>query len=1095
MTHKELSVQAAELRRAVGSTELCTPAVVDTLREYLLPIAKSSNPVQAPKGASRRPKTSAPASGAPRGSRVRTKEKAEIPILHDGDRKTAQSSPHERFQLATEVVNVTLKALTEVIKRRTNPGLAQSKKPHKLSHTDSTELEPVVREALHQICPNQIKPRRRRRSSCISTLECQCGLLTQADCACVAFAALEELQAQKILGIELPPLQLETGLAALIGKLITLGFVNMATKELRIQKQRLVGHVLTVSDKGKLMSSINSESIQNKSTAGQECLASLLRFPSNVAKGPLLALVITMQLQVLRAIAAAKQPQMTEVVLEQIRMSKAQSPVNLILRQVTGDVPDSRSMAARQLESLAQTLFSLCSSVSSVEDEIATNPKKSVSPQIALQIQQLSFEIRSESWRLSNHNGDARKELYEPLLRCVGSFCRRSNLPAHEKYKAVRACFQSLRACFVSHESEACGRPLLNLYEILANLAQEDLAYEEAIYWIQQSLELPDKGIISPSRTCILCCRVATMRIRLAQKKVDIEAVTLALKNATAVLEGDISGDSNDLDDLVTATNNLRRAVFTVFVEHCNQANTGKTTLSMELADQFLKFVVLAVRFLSWYATKDLNPSLREKPTLRQTQTHNIVKRALYASTESLALIAKFVVADVKRWQRLENGLQECTRLVLTLEHGLMAEESDIHESGSRRQPMVLISNAFWCRFLYLRNVGEDVQDMLRFARISIDLIKCRTFTERNAGDLNVKLQKLALYHYNLLDFHEASTLYDEALRAEISIGCLQRAAEHAVTQPLQELLKQEKSPTSWSQLLRARLKATLKDGNDSAEAKLIFDDERLPIPERGLLLEQQLASLISIVGQNGLSAQSRGAFQHLVTLLLLIFNQETYPIRRLRVRVCILRALSSHSSLLEDGTLLQLLDEQHKVVSLDSASADAGLQCFGPHLRACWDIAVQIRRKEPNMDAIGSSLTVWSHMLSACKDEASLKLHIDDLGDWTLQLQSLAEFLDMHGLELLHASVLELLAKIYGITTTSSASALVSTNSQLGLQYTRLGYTSKAGTVLVKAQRYLETPELPASEVIHWHLVFAKYAMSIGSLARRLVIPYSTVG
>ena len=1094
MTHKELPVQAAQLQRAVGSTESCTPAVVDTLRAYLLPGANTPNPVQASKGASRRPKIPAPASGAPNGSHVRTSDKADVPILHDGNRKTAQPSPHERFQLATEVVNVTLRALTEAVKKQTNPGLAQPKKIHKLPYTEDTEPEPDVREALHQICPNQAKPPRRRRSSCTMTVDCQSGLLAQADCTCVAFAVLREMEAQKSPGIELPPLQLETGVAALIGKLITLGFVDMAMKELRIQKHRLVSLMPSASNKGQLLSSANSESVLVKSTAGQECLASLLRFPSTIVKGPLLALVITTQLQVLKAIAAVKQPPVTEMVFEQIQMSKPQSPGKLILRQVTGDVPQFKATAARQLESLTQTIFSLCPSVSSVEDEVAANPKKSVSPQIALKIQQLAFEIRSESWRLTYHKGDAKKELYEPLLRCIGSFCRRSNLPTHEKYEVAKTCFQSLQASFVSYESEVCGRPLLNLYEILANLAQEGMIYEEAIYWMQKSLEFPDKGIVSCSQTFTLSCRIATMQIRLAQKKLDMEAVILALKHPIAGLEGAISGDSDDLDELVTAINNLRRVVFSALVEHCNQANTGKTTLSVELACHFLDFVLLAIRFLSRYATKDLKSGLSEKLALRQAQTHSIVKRVLYATIESLASISKLVVSEFKCWQQLENGLQECTRLLLTLEDDPVAQKSATHELGSGRQPIVLLSNAYWSRFLYLRHIGEDAGNMLRLARISINLIKYRTLTEQNAGDLVTKLQKLALCHYNLLEFHEASNLYDEALRAEIGRGCLQSTAEYAATQSLQEILKQDTLAVSWSQLSRMRLKASLRNGNDSVKAKFIFDDESLLILERGILLEQQLASLISIVDQNGLSAHSRAAFQRLTALLLSMYNQETYPIRCLRVRLCVLRALSSHPGLLEDSCLLQLLDEQYVPVPLHSTTPDVGLEHFGPHLQECLNIVIEMRRREPNVEAIGSSLTVWSRILFTCNDRASLKLHIDDLSDWTLQLQSLADFLDMHGIEILHASVLELLIKIHGIITPSLVSALASTNSQLGLQYARLGYTSKAGMILIKAQRYLENPEFHASEVIHWHLAFAEYAMSIGSLARRLVLLYSAI-
>ncbi len=85
----------------------------------------------------------------------------------------------------------------------------------------------------------------------------------------MALAYLRTPAAEKVAGKDLPPLQVESGMLALIGKMLALGLESQAVRELRALKRRLethMGYKVAEKDKETLATLLKFNSIDNKTS-------------------------------------------------------------------------------------------------------------------------------------------------------------------------------------------------------------------------------------------------------------------------------------------------------------------------------------------------------------------------------------------------------------------------------------------------------------------------------------------------------------------------------------------------------------------------------------------------------------------------------------------------------------------------------------------------------------------------------------------------------------------------------------------------------------------------------------------------------------
>jgi separase len=287
----------------------------------------------------------------------------------------------ERYKLATDVVNVSLKVLNDATKTSTSS-------------------------------PSQSPTTKKPASS---------GLTTVAECARVAFA---HLRAARPANDE--SLQLETGMLALSSKLVALGMDILAMKELRILKTCIHRR---------------SEGVSPVPSADKETLATLLHLECNTSDVKVLSLAVSYHMNVLRLVVNSGRPATIEASLPHLLPDNPVSAAALVLRSVESS--EDRTKAAKQLDTLSKLVLSMCPSPSSSADR-TSDPKTQTPPHVALRLETTALLIQTKWWPLAAHKANLQKEIYEPLVRYVDAYRRRAEDPGPQTYKLAIDCVSTL---------------------------------------------------------------------------------------------------------------------------------------------------------------------------------------------------------------------------------------------------------------------------------------------------------------------------------------------------------------------------------------------------------------------------------------------------------------------------------------------------------------------------------------------------------------------------------------------------------------------------------------------------------------------------
>lgn len=1077
MTKKDLPARAANIQRAVASTTTCTPATVESLRSFLLPTEK---PVaQSKKQPANLPapklKASSIRTGGTAGARARKQPAVGILEVSDEADIQAQAQAHDRIALATEVVNVTLRALSEAIK---NPPV--QKKRTSLRRTSSNASfnnaqESRTQTPLQSLPVNRLtttpgeKGHLRRSSSTISVEGRLKGLRAQAECSRIAFATLRSVQNQKDSPI-IPYLQLESGMSALIGRLITLGFDEIALKELRILKKRLevsIGSSVSQNGSKTTLHPARQDAIEPKS----EPLVDILKFSNSNVEGPLLALVITTQLQTIKILALKQEPSMIHGALQHLRLKVMHSPANMIQRQIHPDSPGSRDKAIHQLESLAQSLIALCPRHSSAEDCRLSKSSNTLPPHVAFELQLLAFQVRLVWWKISGHRIDLTVEIIEPFNQCLATFRRRSEMDEQERYEVAVGAFK-IMADYCHTVPRFREEMLLAVYKNLADVAYESSQYAEASQWVKKARKCAKESEVSQILVCNLDCKLANLLIRGMDSR-SSDGLKESLQAAASSLAGKLLGEPVELDELLIIVASLRRSAFSLIQR---QHKTDATESPSRVVDTCSQIVLLCVKFLIRYIGNDSSRQENDKNIARYEQRRGLAARISYPMIDSVAAMASLsarAVAD--EWATLDRGLQDCLALALINRDAFVEDKNASGVAKRAVSPFVSISNAYWYRYQYLKQVKTDPTRLRDCLRTSIDILKNGSACDRLAGSLPTKLEKYAQLSESVRDYQKATETYEEAIHAHIADGLLAMAADAAATRSMPIALECSIELALLSQSLINYTRVALKAANQGCSVRVFVDEGRLRDSERGVLLEQQLIALSYLIQDQGVTATTSQNFTSLAQNLLGIFTKEVYPVRRFRVIVRLLAVSIANPDVLDDASRAQALQELPAISG--KPHMDTNLLQFLPHLTACREVLVSLTNGTLDVEKTESAMANWSKMLHDHPDWNALQTQVYDVSDWLLQLELLADYLEMQGLGLTRISVLHILVLVHEASPSKQGSSLVSKLSELSLQYSRVGYSGAAGVVLLKAEKYLTTPNVPVETALRYHLAQAEVA------------------
>lgn len=516
-------------------------------------------------------------------------------------------TPKAKSGLATEVVNITLKALTDASKVKSKVSTssvpsapATPRTTRRTSSISSKPLQPRQENATPaKSSPKKAKASRRPAAPpCTgSVTEDSVYVVATAECARLAFSYLRSVKTQVIGVKDLPRFQLEAGMLALAARLVALGLDVLAVKELRVVKRRL--------QPGAKSSAVAKNS---RLTAPHKCiaeseketLASLLQLDPGVAESPeVLALAVTHQQLVLRLIATSRKPNVIEAALEYLSLDTANCPADLIKRQAT--LSGNTSKAAKQLEGLSKSLLGLCPSASAGADQIALDGSVYPCPTIVFELQILALRIRQQWWNLAGHKADHEKELAEPFSKCLASFVRRSSVQPLDagRYDLGQRSHDQLGLRSLSYSSDTQCSILRTLAALAEQCALNVEAYSLAKKLVQACEELDPHH----ARAVASLVKQSAVMISAGSKIEDVAKVDENLSAIAHRLKNQLSGHTADYDLLLGELSQLVRLL-------------AQSADCPEIQSPAIDVLCVAANFAQRYARSYPGKNLRQAQTI-----------------------------------------------------------------------------------------------------------------------------------------------------------------------------------------------------------------------------------------------------------------------------------------------------------------------------------------------------------------------------------------------------------------------------------------------------------------------------------------------
>lgn len=1074
--------KADAVRVAVTSISTCTSATVTLLSTLLLPTtAEHDNPTQ---------EVSRLKKGALKGSSAATTAKSvksgrTTKDSRNGSKQDAQLSPKEKGILATEVINATLKVLNAPVKnsvpvrhRQSSQDLIKESARRALRRSNSLPQSPLQPRSLHRVSSTPSIGVPSSRSS--SSVSIGSGARAAAECARLAFSCLRILQLSKTSCMsDLPPFQLENGMSALIGKLILLGIDDLALKELRILKRRL-------EPTPKIVKKQPREHAASTDTTTMKALslAEILQFEHQPESGLALNLAIATQFHVLRLLASSKKQGSINASLPILLYKNLGSPTQLILRAVReSSIPTPK--AAKQLDTLSQTLLSLCPSVASSEDERVLNSSLNSPPEVALQLQVIAFQSRVLWWNLSGHHGDVEKEILDPFCKCLSSFARRSQGEPTETYQIALDVLQMVQETLASYDkssSKAMGLSAAAVYKILGTLAQNARCYEDAINWIEKT-QISRKDSSSDTQRCSIAAGLLAMRLLSAPSDLSVEELLMEVIEG---IGGPLKGSSQDLDELLTEVSQARRAAVSLLSKRRTGSSTGPivgtaVVISDGIRQMCESLVLQCPRFTLRFLGPKPESNAVAKTVIRYEQRRQFVARSAFNTVDSALYLIKVFQSDGRSaWDLMDSTLQDCIALLEAI-----GEISAGIRGGKKEAPIsyfVKISNLYYAQHLNMRRDAEGPKDNqhLRPLRRSIDCVRNRPNNEKKESILLSKLERISDM-YRSIDRLDEAREFAIILRDElVGNGALSTVTALAGSEPILRAWEHNEETSLLARAIATILRVDLKLKRKGLES-VICDPNWSP-KEKGAVLELCL-DVLSKSSKEVLNFQ-----QDILKELLSLYGSKQFPLRRLRVTIRLLR--------IDEGQGRCIIDDVRSTLTLAGSEAlvmeseDCDLNSYLPHLQALASTIMELQEEHPRTDLLKPHLATWYSALENFKDYETLTRQVDDVSDLLNHLHSIADFLHMKGFCTLRIAVLRMIANINEIPRPEfSPDELVMSYSTLASQYLELGYSGKAGLVLDRAHSLASQHTVGTAAFLRLQISYAEYLITLGNFNKWYVV------
>lgn len=1041
--------KADAAKAALASTATCTTAIVVTLKELLLPDTDALS------GTSQKPTRTARTTVNPK------TKKATGATTTTAKPSDDQLSAKERLALATHVVNITVKSLADAAKpappstptkrQASQTDLRKAAGSRKLRRSLSAPLSPLPSRTLNRVAtsPN-ISSKTSSQPQTLST-----GCLATVECARVAFACLRVL-----MGPVKPAqtdLQVENGMSAFIGKLISLGLQDQALKESRILKRRL-----DTSDKP--MKATPSE----PQTASQ-VVVELIDYTEPIPKERL-AIITTCQVQVLRLISLSRKPAQIEAVLPLLDQTHHSSPLKLLQRFAEHGEKEAQK-AARQLASLSQILLALAPSVTSKEDQVATEPRLSPSPASAFKLQVLCFTAQLIWWKLAGHEGNLDNEVLSPFARCIRAYTRRQPAGDFSPYDSIASSFNDIM-CLVKtsglEPKSSSDSPLASIYQLLGAAAHTDRQYTSACGWLQSLKELMVPADDPFVRICSATARLLAATLK--KPKHDSHADQLA-QEIVEGLDGNLSGNLDDLNELLESLSLARRSAVGVLATVL-QSPDSDGVASEALIDSLKNLVMRFPRFCRRWLGNPPGKDASAKHHLQYDQRRQLLMQSVNQVLDgTLNVVNAEIRSKTMTWRLLDDVLCDSCKLVETIVDPLMS----VSRSEQMGTYYVKISSLYFARYTQLRkDMGKSKtvsREVLQSLYRSIEMIQDRPMAQQEKAQLSTKLEVYA-------DLCKATGRGDEAVKT-LRLVCTNMIEEGALVKVTAALASQPPS-VAWcvdekAEILSRTLRSIAKL-DDSWNDWAFF----LPEGERAAVLEH----LMQVSGESSARGQPLKIHDPSVQALLRIYTAERFPIRRLRVLLHLL-----FQNIGEDRDLAEirsLVDDAVEKVEAEAFAEDESLVRYVSHLQAYRKSVSALATAEAPFPATAmrEAVSAWKSMIEACTSRAELYEKFDNPDGLLAHLQSASEFASLRGENSLQLCILQLTTPLAKILAEPTYNNVILNHTLLASQHLNIGHYAEAKETLQMTKELLDKAQGPSRGLVAgYHLAQAEFYSGVGNI------------
>jgi separase len=203
-----------------------------------------------------------------------------------------------------------------------------------------------------------------------------------------------------------------------------------------------------------------------------------------------------------------------------------------------------------------------------------------------------------------------------------------------------------------------------------------------------------------------------------------------------------------------------------------------------------------------------------------------------------------------------------------------------------------------------------------------------------------------------------------------------------------------------------------------------------------------------------------------------------------MRVVLMSLRFILDRENHVENEARNTVVAEAQKLLAPEfELASDSGLSHLRPYTESVLRLALGFILGDIHVDTASLAVSSWVSVLQNSSDWESLEARVDDISLWISQANAVADYLDSQGLWKLRIRTLAVIRQVLERQPQQAYAEMVSCLSQIGLQYSRLGYSEPAHICLSRAEELIRQSDVPHVVLLAWYLAEAEHLLDTAEI------------